>query len=172
MQCAAQPCEAGGRRTHGYCDRHYQRWRKYGDPYHAAFTYLTFDSPDLELHFWNHATVTANPTKCWEWQGDADEDGYGRIRVNGQRFRAHRLAFFFGNGRHPADDLLVLHSCDNPRCINPDHLREGTVQNNHDDMYERNRAKPPKGESHYRKNRNLGVEQIYPLLRSWICRIR
>lgn len=149
-QCLAQPCDANMETScRGYCMRHYRRLLKYGDPYEVAFTYLKFDSVDLELHFWRQASLTANDEKCWEWQGDADKDGYGRIRIDGKRFRAHRLAFFFEHKRHPSDDLQVLHSCDNPCCINPKHLREGTPQDNADDVKARHRQYVSPTEKHY-----------------------
>ena len=73
---------------------------------------------------------------CEEWQGSKDRDGYGRIWTGGKIFRAHRLAYMQHHGH---TDLLVRHDCDNPSCINMDHLRSGTYQENTQDRDQRGR---------------------------------
>ena len=82
-------------------------------------------------------------TPCIEWQGKRDKDGYGRVEVNGREIAAHRVAWAKENGLIPAG-LLVLHSCDNPPCINIDHLRLGTHKDNMADMVARGRSKFPR----------------------------
>jgi hypothetical protein len=70
---------------------------------------------------------------CWLWLGSTGRGGYGRIRVGGNRTaRTHRLAWELNRGPIP-DGLHVLHKCDTPCCINPDHLFLGTpLDNAHD----------------------------------------
>lgn len=80
-------------------------------------------------------------TGCHLWQGALDDHGYGRInlgrRGEGQE-KTHRLAWAWKNGPVP-DGLSVLHSCDTPRCCNPDHLFLGTQLDNMRDMVRKGR---------------------------------
>ena len=73
--------------------------------------------------------------------------GYGYTRHKGRNVRLHRLAYCEANGLEigDIDSMYVLHSCDNPRCINPKHLRLGTAQDNMDDKMLRGRHKCPAG---------------------------
>jgi len=83
-------------------------------------------------------------TGCKEWIGVLSRDGYGMCCYKAQRQRAHRLAFFTANP--DADQgLLVLHKCDNRKCINVDHLYLGTCQDNSTDMVQRGRCNPRRG---------------------------
>lgn len=68
-------------------------------------------------------------TGCWEFFGLRNRQGYGQIRADGRNWGVHRLMYTLTNGPIP-DGLFVLHSCDNPPCFNPDHLRVGTTQQN------------------------------------------
>jgi hypothetical protein len=89
--------------------------------------------------FWARVAVTADTNKCWEWQGATNKTGYGVSgRGKGKHCLAHRLAFELFYGHQPR--LWVLHSCDNPPCVNPHHLREGTPSDNTRDAYARGRA--------------------------------
>lgn len=70
---------------------------------------------------------------CLEWQGARDINGYGRVsRVTYGESLAHRAAYRHTIGPVP-EGLYLLHSCDNPCCINPEHLVPGTQQDNMDD---------------------------------------
>jgi|YNPBryBLVA2012_1023415.scaffolds.fasta_scaffold20208_3 hypothetical protein len=75
---------------------------------------------------------------CREWQGCSLPKGYGKLRVRGRDFLAHRMAFFIATGTDPGN-LCVLHRCDNPRCCNPEHLFLGTVSENNADMKRKGR---------------------------------
>ncbi len=75
---------------------------------------------------------------CWEWQGYRDKDGYGKVRFNGRDHPAHRISWMLHIGRMAAQ--CVLHRCDNPPCVNPKHLFEGTRQDNNRDMFAKGRA--------------------------------
>lgn len=73
--------------------------------------------------------VRITESGCWEWQGTINDRGYGHIRVNYKRLRAHRWAYEQTYGPIP-DGLIVCHRCDNPICCNPEHLFLGTHADN------------------------------------------
>lgn len=125
----------------GYCHMHLQRLNKYGD---VNFVKNDFGEGETrELRFWSKVALTANPEKCWEWQGCPDDNGYGLASYKGKLSRAHIIAWFLTTGKYP--QKFLLHSCDNPPCVNPNHLREGTHNDNMQDKVERNRQS--KGET-------------------------
>jgi len=80
-------------------------------------------------------------TGCWEWRGYI-LGGYGISWHNGKTHKAHRASYEKYKGDIP-DGLLVCHSCDNPRCINPDHLWLGTQSDNMKDAVSKGRVKIP-----------------------------
>jgi len=82
---------------------------------------------------------------CWEWAGVLSRDGYGMACYQGKRVRAHRLSLLNHLGVK-GSDLLVLHKCDNRRCINPKHLYLGTNAENSKDMVDRGRSSSPYGQ--------------------------
>lgn len=69
---------------------------------------------------------------CWEWLGTPSQI-YGSFRVGGQLRKAHRISYELAYGRIP-DGVVVLHLCDNPRCVRPEHLCSGTQRDNVLDM--------------------------------------
>lgn len=85
------------------------------------------------------ANSTVTLSGCREWQKALNNDGYGLIRNGAKIVSAHRLAYELANGPIPAG-LLVRHTCDNRKCVNPDHLLVGTNQDNTRDMLERGRG--------------------------------
>lgn len=85
--------------------------------------------------FWNKVEKTDS---CWNWTA-CTRNGYGAFRFQSQDHYAHRFIYQNLIEEIPTG-FFVLHSCDNPRCVNPEHLRLGTPKDNVDDMYARNRA--------------------------------
>jgi len=92
---------------------------------------------DLRERFWKNVNVKT-PIECWPWTNYTNPEGYGQIGDNCKTRRAHRVSYelYFG---HLSDDLYVCHHCDNPSCVNPFHLYQGTEQQNTRDMVERDR---------------------------------
>ena len=76
---------------------------------------------------------------CWEWTAGTDGCGYGRIWFNNKNQTAHTVAYSVFVGPIP-DGQHVLHSCDNPKCINPSHLSLGTHLDNMRHKAERGRV--------------------------------
>jgi len=79
-------------------------------------------------------------TECWEWDLYKGKDGYGRISKRNNTYQAHRLSWETFREKIPKEKC-ILHHCDNPKCINPNHLYIGTHQDNMDDMVRRGRQK-------------------------------
>lgn len=80
----------------------------------------------------------ASPGECWEFSGARSKGGYGQLRVEGRTTYAHRVAYENLVGPIP-EGAVVRHSCDNPPCVNPAHLKVGTQGDNVRDMVERGR---------------------------------
>lgn len=77
-------------------------------------------------------------TGCWLWTGSVNRGGYGKTKVDRKHITAHRWSWILHKGDIP-DGLHVLHRCDVPACVNPDHLFIGTNQDNVDDRQRKDR---------------------------------
>jgi len=79
---------------------------------------------------------------CYVWYGETINSGYGRVYIPTikKRLLTHRVSYAFHNGYCPGD-MLVCHRCDNPPCINHDHLFLGTVKDNLDDYHQKQNLK-------------------------------
>jgi len=92
---------------------------------------LDHRSLSLATRFWSRVR-RAEGDACWEWLGATTDDGYGQFRVGHRIIYAHRFAWIATYGPL-LDELLVLHRCDNPICVRPDHFFLGTHSDNNRD---------------------------------------
>jgi hypothetical protein len=108
--------------------------------------------------FWERVSKQGDDD-CWEWTAGKQKDGYGAIRVTRKsdgrsvKVQSHRLSYMIHVGDIP-ESLIVIHSCDNPPCCNPKHLRLGDQHDNMQDKYSKGRS----GQT---------PENISPLLNYW-----
>lgn len=112
--------------------------------------------------FWSKVDKSG---ECWEWQACRDIGGYGLFRIGGRRgktWKAHRFAWVLTFGPIP-DGVLVLHHCDNRRCVRPDHLYLGDQVANMRDRLQRNRESYQMGS---RTNTAKLTEADIPVIRA------
>jgi hypothetical protein len=94
----------------------------------------------MSERFWNKVE---KGNGCWRWTGAINTHGYGWLTWKGKQTHAHRVSWFLKNGTIKLR-LQVLHKCDNPACVNPEHLYLGTVSDNMRDRANRRRCKTHK----------------------------
>jgi hypothetical protein len=96
-------------------------------------------SPISEQRF--AARIAVNPGSCWLWTGSRNKRGYGYFNDGVCRRRyAHRYAYERIHGRLTSRLQFVCHTCDNPPCVNPEHLFLSTPKGNRDDMVAKGRS--------------------------------
>ena len=118
----------------GFCKMHYQRMRS-GQSLDAPPRM----SKTIEQKFWEKVKVADG---CWRWSAAKLPSGYGFIgggKGASKNHYAHRVSYEIHHGPIP-DGMVVMHTCDNPECCNPDHLRIGTHKQNSQDMVAKGRA--------------------------------
>lgn len=105
---------------------------------------LTPEQLTVMKEIYERSVIRYEAGGCWDWKGSRDGKGYGKIRIPGQGhkgnhyIRAHRFSFEI-HKRALREGELVLHSCDNPPCTKPGHIRAGTHKDNSDDSVNRGR---------------------------------
>lgn len=134
--CSVDGCETKVR-ARGYCNPHYLRWKRHGDP-EAGGPPRRYETDIAERI---HATGwTVTEKGCWLWRGSITHYGYARLITRGKWWVVSRLVLELDGRPAPFEEALARHKCDNPRCVNPRHLEWGDSADNHRDMVERNRA--------------------------------
>jgi hypothetical protein len=99
--------------------------------YHASRSKATPDA------FYDNTDVL--DSGCMVWRGQKNRNGYGRVSVAGRLLAAHRHSWRLNHGDIPSG-MHVCHRCDNPPCVNPDHLFVGTAKDNANDKFAKNRG--------------------------------
>ncbi len=98
-----------------------------------------------KMLFWSKVN-RGKENECWNYLCGVSRNGYGQFYINRIQFRSNRIAYYIINNIDPLY-LDVLHTCDNPRCCNPNHLFLGTHQDNMNDIVAK--GKQLKGENHH-----------------------
>lgn len=83
---------------------------------------------DIKAHLEKSIKIVQR-SPCWEWQKSRDKHGYGYVGQDAKTKKAHRVSYETFIGLIP-EGMCVLHRCDNPPCINPEHLFLGTLKQN------------------------------------------
>lgn len=128
--------DSKGKPTTLYCDKHYARYKVHGTVSDNDRTHAS-----LEERFWRKVNKKSE-SECWEWFGVVLNGGYGQIRSggkSGKHIQAHRLSYEINKGKIP-DGLVVMHMCDNRKCVNPYHLQLGTYKDNAQDCWGKGRG--------------------------------
>lgn len=111
----------------------------------------------IQNRFWSKVEKK-EANDCWNWQANKTYNGYGQLSICGKGVRAHRFSYEMHHNRKIAPGLIVMHTCDNPACVNPAHLVEGTVHENIQDKVNKNRQARLPGERN--GNSKLTEQQV------------
>ncbi len=124
-------------------------------------------SPDTR--FWPKVIKTNG---CWEWIGARCLTGHGKFWYNKRLGEAHRFSYEIHVGSIPKG-MVICHKCDNPPCVNPEHLFLGTMKDNSQDMMAKGRGKGQfTSKTHCKNGHELAGENIYiSKSNSKVCRI-
>jgi hypothetical protein len=99
---------------------------------------------------WKAKVDMKGPNDCWEWLGFKHKRGYGYFKIDKKHGLAHRFAYAYykNNGQPIPSNLYVCHHCDNPSCVNPNHLFLGSQKDNVQDMIRKGRRVNPNPKKH------------------------
>jgi hypothetical protein len=114
---------------------------------------------DVRERFFRKVEQPANGSACWPWIASKKSDGYGHFFFGGRMDTAHRASWMLFRGPIPTG-LFVLHKCDNPSCVNPDHFFLGDHQANADDKMRKGRH-TEKNKTHCKRGHELAGENLY-----------
>ena len=137
MPCSVEGCDTPAK-YRGWCESHYNRWRRHGDPTAGRKGWKTGRTKEEAL-LAGLPDRPSDPDECWDWEGQMHGSGYGRVNQGGKRHISHRVAYEVYVGTIP-EGALIRHSCHNPLCCNPNHLSPGTPKDNSQDMVKASRS--------------------------------
>jgi hypothetical protein len=147
----------------GLCNRHWRRNKKYGSPVATkGHSGMLVGLPVGERFY---RQVKKTPT-CWLWSGATDGDGrsiFSSAVGTTVYKRAHRFSWSFHTGEVLPRGMMICHKCDNPRCVNPDHLFPGTAFDNMRDMIAKGRRRILEGED--APKAKLSAKQVKAIIR-------
>jgi hypothetical protein len=103
-------------------------------------------------------------TPCWIWLGCKSKKGYGQLTFQGKNWWAYKFSYWIYYGEIPSTNI-ICHHCDNPACVNPEHLYLGTYKSNMIDREQRGRVNRVKGQQH--KNAKLTELEVIEILTIW-----
>ena len=122
-QCSVDGCDKGVHGRHEWCNVHYRRWLKHGDPLAGGWRRYATTEESFQ------ARITPGPNGCILWTASVNRAGYGQISIDGRGRHVHRYAWQRQNGPIP-EGMSIDHVCHNRICVNPDHLRLATTKQN------------------------------------------
>ena len=139
VKCSVQDCNEQAK-CKGLCLRHYKRFNYCGS---TKVSRPCYHEP-IDKKFWRYVDKKSID-ECWIWTGRKDKDGYGSIRDGKLNRRAHRVSYELNIASIP-NGKMIRHSCNNPSCVNPNHLLPGTQVENMQDR--KDAGNEPIGEHH------------------------
>jgi hypothetical protein len=150
--CALEGCE-DNQKGLGYCNRHYKKFKRYGDANYSAF-HLTPSE-----RFWARVDKSRD---CWLWTGCLNNKGYGIFNMgSGKRVLTHRFSYEDASGPIP-EGMVIDHVCHVMSCCNPQHLRVSTQKQNIENQ------------AHVRSDSKIGLRGVEwsSRLEKYVVRIR
>lgn len=133
MKCSVDNC-SNKYYAKGYCEKHYVRVKKHGN------TEGIRPQNPPEIRFFKFVDKNTNKD-CWIWIGNR-RGNYGAFSIGSRSLGnvlAHRFSWSMHNNKEIPKGMVVMHSCDNPLCVNPSHLSIGTYMENTHDMLKKGR---------------------------------
>ena len=137
--CSVETCGRDARNL-GWCVRHYQRWRKYGNPLGGGRFHRPRNMSFGEAVEW-YLSRAEKDGECLISTNRTNSRGYVIVAINGRRWRLHRAVLVHCLGRELKADEEARHRCHRTECIKPDHLEAGSHQDNMDDMVRAGRGR-------------------------------
>ena len=156
MTTQCQECERPAV-ARNLCSKHYMRQRRRQNggigrkqigAHDAEILLDAYDSRDK----FNQRVGKQTNAGCIEWAGTRNNAGYGMLYLNGRDHLAHRVAYVLNN--NAAIGQVIMHSCDNPVCVNPAHLSAGSHSDNMQDMHSKGRANTVNSGKHLKDRAN------------------